>query len=119
MSMIKENDVCIIYVNDLPQGFIRIESIEPDSKPSWYNVQFIELLFPLRVTKWKIDEEHLKGADINMKGFKFNLQLLECQVIKNELEEVSDACETVFGKVINLVDWKNNKKIKEPPQEIS
>lgn len=118
MSLIKENDVCILYVNDLPQGFIRIESIEPDSKPGWYSVQFIELMFPIQVIKWKIDEEHLKGADINMKGFKFNLQLLNCQIEKKQSEEVLDANKPNYGKVINLVDWKTNHKIKEPPQEI-
>lgn len=117
MSIIKENDVCIIYVNDLPQGFIRIESIESDIKPGWYSVKFIELLFPIKVNTWKIDEEHLKGADINMKGFKFNLQPLMCQVDKKNSVDNEDTNKTNNCDVINFMDWKNNRKIKQPPQD--
>lgn len=117
MSLIKENDVCIIYVNDLPQGFIRIESIESDIKPGWYSVKFIELLFPIKVNTWKIDEEHLKGADINMKGFTFKLQPLACQVDKKNSMENEVIDKTNYGTLINFMDWKNDHKIKHPPQD--
>lgn len=120
--MIKENDVCILYVNGLPGNFVRIESIEPDVKPGWYEVNFIELTFPLQTIKWKIDEDHLKGGNINMKGTTFNLQLVPNQVNKKTIKEKKQdeliGSAKTLSKVINMADFKERRKIKEPPEDL-
>ncbi len=48
--MAKENDVVLIYYEDQPITFARIENISPDIKKDWYNVKLLMLHVPLQVT---------------------------------------------------------------------
>jgi len=50
--MAKENDVVLIYYEDQPITFARIENISPDIKKDWYNVKLLMLHVPLQVTTW-------------------------------------------------------------------
>ena len=43
MNMAAEKDLVLIYYEDKPLSFARIEAIEPDHKPSWYHVSLLLL----------------------------------------------------------------------------
>ena len=45
--MAKENDVVLVYFEDKPLIFARIEKILPDAKPDWYHVKLLILQTPL------------------------------------------------------------------------
>jgi len=51
--MAVENDIVLIYLEDNPLTFARIESIEADHKPDWYHVKFLMLQIPLQVVTSK------------------------------------------------------------------
>ena len=52
-----------------------------------------------------------------MKGFTFKLQPLACQVAKKNSMENEVIDKTNYGTLINFMDWKNDNKIKHPPQD--
>ena len=41
MNMAEEKDLVLIYFEDKPLSFARIEGIEPDHKPDWYHVHLL------------------------------------------------------------------------------
>jgi hypothetical protein len=50
--MTKEKDIVLIYLEDQPITFARLESISPDIKKDWYHVKLLMLQVPLQVTTW-------------------------------------------------------------------
>ena len=46
--MAGEKDIVLIYFEDQPLSYARIEEILPDSKPNWYHVRLLLLQFPLQ-----------------------------------------------------------------------
>ena len=44
--MAKENDILLIYFENKPLAFTRIEGIPADSKPDWYHVKLLILQIP-------------------------------------------------------------------------
>ena len=44
--MTVENDLVLIYFEEKPLAFARIESILPDSKKDWYHVKLLLLQIP-------------------------------------------------------------------------
>ena len=50
--MTKENDVVLIYFEDQPTSFARIEDISPDIKKDWYHVKLLLFQMPIQVVNW-------------------------------------------------------------------
>ena len=105
--MAHENDVVIIYFEDKPAGFARIEDISPDVKKDWYNVTLLLLQIPLQTVTWILKDIYIDGAEFTMNGNKMRLEPVECPsdppVEKDEGPEKDNS-----GKVISLADRKSN-----------
>ena len=52
--MAVENDIILIYIEEQPLTFARVESILPDSKPDWYHITLLLLQVPVQVTTWSL-----------------------------------------------------------------
>lgn len=63
-----EKDLILIYIENKPAFFARIEKITPDHKRGWWRLQLLVLQVPLLVTTWILDEEQIRGADFTMGG---------------------------------------------------
>ncbi len=75
--MATENDIVLIYFEDRPLSFARIESIQPDSKPNWYHVELLMLQVPLQVVSWILRDIYIDGAEFTMNGKKMRLEKVE------------------------------------------
>jgi hypothetical protein len=75
--MATENDIVLIYFEDRPLTFARIESILPDAKPNWYHVELLMLQMPLQVVSWILRDVYIDGAEFTMNGKKMRLELVE------------------------------------------
>lgn len=111
--MIKENDICILYIDGFPSTYVRVEIIIPDSKPDWLEVGLVELTFPLTPIIWKLQEKHLEGDIIYMQGKELSLKPLEPIIVKKETKE-----NLKEAKVIDLEAWKKSKIIFDTSLEI-
>lgn len=66
--MVKEKDVVLVYVENQPAFFARIESITPDVKPEWFQVKMLVLQIPMIVVTWILKEAYINGVEFTMGG---------------------------------------------------
>ncbi len=64
--MIHENDLVLIYVDEKPGFYARVEEIVPDERPGWWLTRLLVLTFPLQVFNWILDEYQLDEAPFTM-----------------------------------------------------
>jgi len=76
--MAVENDIVLIYLEEKPLAFARIEEILPDHKPDWYHVKFLLLQLPLQVVTWILRDVYINGEPYTMGGKSMRLELVMC-----------------------------------------
>lgn len=112
--MATENDIVLVYFEDRPLTFARIESILPDSKPDWYHVELLMLQIPLQVVSWILRDVYINGETFTMNGKKMKLELVEKPKLSAPLDETRENIESngpidtrpTQAKVISLKDLK-------------
>jgi len=72
--MAKENDIVLIYLEDKPLAFARIEDILNDSKPDWYHVKLLILQIPVQVVTWILKDVYINGSEFTMNGKRMRLE---------------------------------------------
>jgi len=130
MATIK--DVILIYVEDSPVSFARVESILPDPKKDWYQIKLLMLQIPLQVVTWILKDEYINGNDFHMNGKKMKLETVECPVEGLPMDPPGDTRnkqpETVpetheknkvpdtqpDAQIISFSDLKNRQKNHDP-----
>ena len=73
-ASILENDVVLVYIENNPTFFARIENITTDVKKGWWRVRLLILQIPLMVTTWILDNEQIRGADFTMGGTPIRIE---------------------------------------------
>ena len=113
---IKEWDVCMLHINKFPNAFVRINYIWADEKKGWWCVNLTKMALPLESWTWILDDSHINGAEFEMSGTKFQLQILNRPNLENaptveqpvkkkvEVTDVNDIVKTLFtpSKVLNF-----------------
>ena len=109
--MTAENDLVLIYLEDQPLSFARIEGILPDSKPDWYHVRLLLLQVPLQVVTWLLRDVYIDGSEFTMQGQRMRLEKVEVPEEPQEAEEIESTPKPAGGKgggkLINLKDRKS------------
>jgi len=72
--MATENDIVLIYYEDQPLSFARIEAILPDSKPNWYHVRLLMLQVPLQMVTWILRDVYINGEEFTMNAKRMRLE---------------------------------------------
>jgi hypothetical protein len=72
--MRREGDVVLIYHNDQPSVFARIESIEADIKKGWYHVTLLLLTLPTQRVTWILRDSYVNGEQFTMGGMPMRLE---------------------------------------------
>lgn len=75
--MALENDVVLIYMEDAPMAFARVEHIVADHKPDWFQVTLLILAIPTKTVTWILREEYINGATFTMEGKAMRLERVE------------------------------------------
>ena len=114
-----ENDIILIYREDEPLSFARIEDISADSKPDWYHVKLLMLQLPPQIITWILRDVYIEGAEFTMNGKRMRLEKVVVPdeppfkepITKNRQGEAAEK-ENVPGKakVISLADMKRNNQ---------
>ena len=111
--MAVENDLVLIYFEEKPLAFARIESILPDSKKDWYHVKLLLLQIPLQVVTWILKDVYIRGTEFTMNGKKMRLEKVETpaepenSASPSNEETIEEAAQNPKGaKVISLEDLK-------------
>ena len=105
--MTKENDVVLIYYEDQPISFARIEAISPDIKKDWYHVKLLLFQIPLQVVNWILRDIYINGQEFTMEGKKIRLEKVVCPKEVGQVEKEKNIPEkSARQKVISLDDLK-------------
>ena len=72
--MAVENDLVLIYLEDNPLAFARIESILADAKPDWYHVKLLMLQVPPQIVTWILRDIYIDGQEFTMNGKRLRLE---------------------------------------------
>ena len=115
--MTAENDLVLIYMEDVPLSFARIESILADSKPDWYHVKLLMLQVPPHIVTWILRDIYINGSEFTMQGKRMRLEKVvvppEPQVLEQKEEKKGAAAskktkDAGRPKVISLKDIKKH-----------
>ena len=103
--MNRENDIVLIYLEDSPLAFARIESIEPDVKKGWFIIKLLLLQIPLQVVTWILRDAYINGETFTMGGKEMRIEKVVCPE-DPELADEEPGPQETNAKVIALADLK-------------
>ncbi len=113
VDMATIGDLVLIYQEESPATFARIEDIWADKKPGWYEVKMLLLQVPVMEVIWILREAYLEGDVFTMNGIKVRLEKVESPSMKHKSGAESAVSGTggskgdeSQGKVISLFDRK-------------
>ncbi len=69
-----ENDLVLIYFEDNPLSFARIEDIQPDAKRDWYHVKLLLLQIPPQLVTWILRDVYVNGTEFTMNGQRMRIE---------------------------------------------
>lgn len=72
-----EKDLVLIYFEDEPTGFARVEEINPDIKKDWYHVKLLLLNLPLQTITWILRDVYIDGGEFTMGGHRIRMEKVE------------------------------------------
>jgi len=107
--MAVENDIVLIYYEEHPLSFARIEAITPDIKPDWYHVKLLILQVPLQVVTWLLRDIYINGDEFTMGGKKMRLEKVESPhetIPENDRQQSVPKNKSKGSKIISLSDLK-------------
>jgi len=107
------NDLVLVYFEDKPLSFARVEEILPDSKPNWYHVKLLMLQIPPQMVTWILRDVYIEGAEFTMNGKRMRMEKVvvpEEPLPPEDTEKEKDRDRPPKGsgnaKVISLKDLK-------------
>jgi hypothetical protein len=116
--MTTENDVVLIYLQEKPLSYARIESIEPNHKRGWYQVKLLLLQVPLQVVTWILRDAYVDGETFTMNGNPMRLERVVCPQDVTEPRQYPKTTESGAqnAKVISLAQMKKNAQTPANPE---
>jgi hypothetical protein len=112
-TMTQENDIVLIYFEDNPIGYARVEDIAADHKKDWYHIKLLMLQVPLQVVTWTLKDVYIEGTEFTMNGNRMRLEKVVCPEEpdqKDSTEPKKDSKDSPkkskTAKVISLADRK-------------
>ncbi len=106
--MAQTNDIVLIYLEDAPVCFARIESIVPDAKKDWYHIKLLMLQIPVQTVTWILKDEYINGSSFNMNGKKMRLEKVEPPDEPEPAPDTDTAEKDNDAKIISFADLKKN-----------
>jgi hypothetical protein len=92
-------DLVLIYLENQPVFFARIENIIADIKPGWVRMKFLILQVPVSLNEWILLPEYIQGDSFTMGGKKVHIEKVE--VPQDDLKPIPTKPE---GKVVSILD---------------
>ncbi|MBW2108157.1 MAG: hypothetical protein JRI36_05755 [Deltaproteobacteria bacterium] len=106
-------DLVLVYKEDVPAFFARIEDIVADRRPDWFRVTLLILQVPVVETVWILREAYINGEGFTMNGIPLRLEKVKGAARPGPHAEVDGDGHARHkdgrkGKVISLLDRKKD-----------
>jgi hypothetical protein len=128
--MAEIKDIVLIYMENDPISFARVEDIVPDHKKDWYQIRLLMLQIPLQVVTWILRAEYINGEAFAMNGKSMRLEKVVAPILPAEHDDDSqtlpengkdskspesdDPPEKKQDNIISFSQRKNHKTEQEP-----
>jgi hypothetical protein len=110
--MTTEGDVVLVYMDNSPAFFARVEDITADVKPGWYHVKLLVFQIPLLIVTWILKEAYFNGEEYTMGGHPMRMEKV---VAPAEEEPPAEPEKAERGKKVSpkpaLVEPKKEGKV--------
>ena len=110
--MTSENDVVLIYFEDKPLTFARVEEISPDVKAGWYQIKLLMLQVPLQVVTWILREAYINGEAFTMGGKRMRMERVvgpqDPDIPQPSAESPAETSPGAGAKVISLKEMRKH-----------
>jgi hypothetical protein len=104
-----QGDVVLIYHQDRPAAFARIESIEPDIKRGWYHVTLLLLTIPTQTVTWILKDAYINGDPFTMGGKNMRFDEVKKPPASSEKEAAADnSRNSLQGKRGKVIPFKKD-----------
>ena len=104
--MAAENDIVLIYLEEEPLVFARVENILPDSKPDWYHITLLMLQIPMQLTTWVLKDIYINGDTFTMNGKRMRLETVVAPEPPRKEEALAQTIEKTPAKD-NIIAFKD------------
>ena len=106
-------DIVLIYHEEKPAFFARIEDITSDRKRDWYQVRLLVLQVPLTEALWILRDEYINGEAFTINGRMIRIEKVTVPKGQDPESLPSDGDfrnkpAIVNDKVISIFDRKRN-----------
>jgi hypothetical protein len=88
--MTREGDLVLVYMDGKAAFFARIEAIESDPKPEWFQVKMLVLQVPLAPVTWILREAYINGVEFTMGGHPMRLEKVVYPLEEEQLADEGD-----------------------------
>ncbi len=121
-----ENDIVLVYMEDSPIFFARVENISPDVKKDWFNIELLVLQIPIKVVVWTLKDIYINGTEFFMGGKRMKIEVVHApdgRFIDESEDKLQDNSITQLnqekrdkgdredgGEIISLADFQKKKK---------
>ena len=85
-----EGDVVLIYHENNPTVFARVEDIKPDFKKDWYHITLLLLTIPTQAVTWILKDAYIEGEEFTMDGKPMKLEAVKRVVLKEVKKQPVD-----------------------------
>jgi hypothetical protein len=112
--MTGEKDIVLIFFEDKPLAFARIEDIKADHKPGWFHVKLLLLQVPVQMVTWILRDAYIEGAEFTMNGKRMRMEKVSYEDPSAAPAPVEEPPAPLRrdpqpAKVISLADLKKSK----------
>jgi hypothetical protein len=114
------NDIILIYYENQPFSFARVEDIAPDVKKDWFHIKLLLLQLPLETVTWILKDTYINGDEFTMGEKQMRLEkvvapedddeddFVDENLLKTIEPETSEKKHS-GSKVVSLSDRKQKK----------
>jgi hypothetical protein len=85
--MAREGEIVLIYHENNPTVFARVEDIRPDVKKNWYHITLLLLTIPTQTVTWILKDVYIEGEEFTMGGQPMRLEAVKKSVLTEVKEE--------------------------------
>lgn len=75
--MARENDIVLLYLEDSPVTFARVEEIQPDVRKDWFTITLLMLQIPVQEVTWILKDAYINGEEFFMGGKRMRLEVVK------------------------------------------
>ena len=105
----KAGDLVLVYHDEKPVVYARVEAIEFDVKKDWYQLTLLLLSIPAQTVTWILKESYIDGESFTMAGVPMKIEEVKVDISTiNKIEKEQKIQKIRQGKKGTIIPFKKS-----------